>query len=76
MREGELFIGRGEAVRVDAFGGREAETLADGGDLAQLLLALRVEVLFEVAFKLRQGANSRAGVMRFQYSDRAGVRPL
>jgi len=58
MREGDVLIGRGEAVGVDAFGGGEAEALADDGDLAQLFLTLLKQISFEVAFKLAQCRDS------------------
>ena len=51
VREGDVLVGRGEAVGVDALGGGEAEALADGGDLAQLFLALRETVFARSRFQ-------------------------
>ena len=58
VREGDVLVGRGEAVGVDALGGGEAEALADGGDLAQFFLALLEQISLEVAFKLAQCGGS------------------
>src|ERR1700748_1131367 len=58
VREGDMLVGRGEAVGVDALGGGETEALADGGDLAELFLALLKQISLEVAFKLGQCGGS------------------